>query len=149
MSRNVWMEIAICIVHALRTLHMKCVFLNSVTSSNIKVTLPTAGHALEIKLVDFGIATFRASHTFSEDPSYLSQLPYLAPEVKLGYATSPSSDVYRFGNILLEIKKATDISGLEEIASVCMDYRPEFRPTASTMSRLLETMKMQMAFDET
>ena len=149
MSRKVWMEIAICIVHALRTLHMKCVLLNSVTSSNIKVTLPTAGHALEIKLVDFGIATFRASHTFSEDPSYLSQFPYLAPEVKLGYATSPSSDVYGFGNILLEIKKVSDIPGLEEIASVCMDYRPEFRPTTSTVSRLLETMKMQMVLDET
>lgn len=80
------------LLHALWYLHQRSVLHRDIKPSNIL----TVGS--EIKLVDFGIA-----EAGGRSQRLAGTLEYLAPEIFLGAAATPSSDLYAFGLVAFEL----------------------------------------------
>jgi serine/threonine protein kinase/tetratricopeptide (TPR) repeat protein len=88
--------------HALGHAHAHGVLHRDLSSRNLMVRRD--GH---VSIVDFGLALPEGTSRITSSSSTLGTIPYLAPEIVLGNASSVRSDVYALGVVLYEMLTAT------------------------------------------
>lgn len=88
---------ALAVVHAGGIVHRDIKPSNILLASSIP-----AGRPPRAKLGDFGIAHLIGSERITQPGTVIGTAAYLAPEVALGHAPAPPSDVYALGLVLLE-----------------------------------------------
>ncbi len=101
---NTQFELLIQLLRALFFLHSKGILHLDLKPENILVYTPTQSQKLTLKLIDFGLAQNLKSKSSGE--SFFGTPPYAAPEIALGKAPSPASDLYAFGVLCSELLTA-------------------------------------------
>lgn len=88
---------------ALSAVHAAGIVHRDIKPSNILLApSATLNRPPRAKLADFGIAHLLGSDRITQPGSLIGTAAYLAPEVALGHAPAPASDVYSLGLVLLE-----------------------------------------------
>ena len=89
-------ELIVQLLRALAYLHRHLIVHRDLKPSNVLVT--KKGTALEVKVLDFGIATTRGSAV-----ELAGTLEYMAPEVLFGQAPTESADLYAVGVMMYQM----------------------------------------------
>jgi len=91
------------LAEALTVVHAGAVVHRDIKPSNILLAPgATPSRPPRAKLADFGIAHLLGSDRITQPGMLIGTAAYLAPEVALGHAPAPASDVYALGLVLLE-----------------------------------------------
>jgi len=91
------------LAEALTVVHAGGVVHRDIKPSNILLAPgATPSRPRRAKLADFGIAHLLGSERITQPGTLIGTAAYLAPEVALGHAPAPASDVYSLGLVLLE-----------------------------------------------
>ena len=91
------------LAEALTVVHASDVVHRDIKPSNILLAPgATASRPPRAKLADFGIAHLLGSERLTQPGMLIGTAAYLAPEVALGHAPAPASDIYALGLVLLE-----------------------------------------------
>ncbi|AUG28966.1 MULTISPECIES: serine/threonine-protein kinase [Microbacterium] len=91
------------LAEALSAVHAAGVVHRDIKPSNILLAPgATPSRPRRAKLADFGIAHLLGSERITQPGTLIGTAAYLAPEVALGHAPAPASDVYSLGLVLLE-----------------------------------------------
>jgi serine/threonine protein kinase len=91
-------EVAIQVVEALKTAHLRGVVHRDIKPRNI--LLADSGH---VKVTDFGIARAADATTISHTGDILGSAKYMSPEQAAGEQVGPASDLYSLGVVLYEM----------------------------------------------
>ncbi|XP_071086468.1 uncharacterized protein [Haliotis cracherodii] len=122
-----WLNIAQQAVSTLDYIHSKYVLFNDLHEDNLLITW--RGSLPHLYIIDFGLATFRKGACFSHIPIEKRHTgDFLAPEVFHGLST-PASDVYSLGDMLLMMSKFIESLKFYEIARKCNERLSKDRPT--------------------
>lgn len=91
---------------ALEHAHQAGIIHRDLKPDNILVLSPTAkssNQGVKLKLMDFGLARSLSAPMLTQEGAILGTFYYLAPELLMGQAASPQSDLYALGVILYEM----------------------------------------------
>ncbi len=83
---------------ALEHAHAGGIIHRDLKPENIVIT-----HSQTVKLMDFGLARSAGSQRLTEEGAIVGTVSYLAPELLMGQAASPQSDLYALGVMLYEL----------------------------------------------
>ncbi|EIC07615.1 Serine/threonine protein kinase-related protein [Microbacterium laevaniformans OR221] len=96
------------LAEALSAVHAAGVVHRDIKPSNILLAPgATPNRPPRAKLADFGIAHLLGSDRITQPGTLIGTAAYLSPEVALGHAPAPASDVYSLGLVLLEALTGT------------------------------------------
>lgn len=99
---NTIFQLMLQVLRGVDYLHRRGVLHLDLKPENILVTDPNRTGQLTAKLIDFGLAVGKASLKPSSE-EFSGTPPYAAPEVLMGQAASPASDLYSLGILFHQI----------------------------------------------
>ncbi|XP_069114730.1 uncharacterized protein [Argopecten irradians] len=137
-SKADWISIAFQLAHGLDKFHDKRILVNDIKANNIVMYTRKQGHRL--KYIDFGLASYRTGRTFHPPSEKLARLRHLAPEVRKGFRTNESTDVYSLGCLMRQINVYGNIKDLLLISHMCTREVPKMRLSAHATRILIENI---------
>ncbi|XP_033756330.1 MAP kinase kinase skh1/pek1-like [Pecten maximus] len=123
------LSIALRLAIGLYSVHLKHVLLNDLKDDNIIVF----GSELQAKFIDFGHASCGFEKRYTGDTS---RSIHLAPEVREGEPTTPSSDIYSLGYVMALFH----LDLLADLVNQCKSPDPGQRPSLPVIVRMLSDL---------
>ncbi|ESP01142.1 hypothetical protein LOTGIDRAFT_172771 [Lottia gigantea] len=133
---DAWIIICKNICKSLFQIHCNHILFNDLKSDNILVDLNT----LDIRFIDFGMATFRKGMRFEGCSGSLGECLFYAPEVREGCFSTPQSDIYSLGFLFKQIIKRANVYQLFPLYNSCTKIQAIDRPTLPEIMEILDTL---------
>ncbi|ESP01133.1 hypothetical protein LOTGIDRAFT_172762 [Lottia gigantea] len=133
---DAWIIICKNICKSLFQIHCNHILFNDLKSDNILVDLNT----LDIRFIDFGMATFRKGMRFEGCSGSLGEYLFYAPEVREGCFSTPQSDIYSLGFLFKQIIKRANVYQLFPLYNSCTQIQAIYRPTLPEIMEILDTL---------
>ncbi|XP_060075233.1 serine/threonine-protein kinase Nek5-like [Ylistrum balloti] len=137
-SKADWISIAFQLARGLDKFHDKRILVNDIKANNIVMYTRKQGQRL--KYIDFGLASYRSGRAFHPPSEKLARLRHLAPEVRKGFRTNETTDVYSLGCLLRQINVYGNIKDLLLISHMCTRDAPKMRLSAHATRLLIENI---------
>ncbi len=138
-----WKAMSKQLAEQLAKIHKLDVILNDIKGDNI--IFHWVGGQLKPYFIDLGLANYApCSYTYAvprnPNGSDIFCHPYTAPERDLYGLSTPKSDIYSMGEMLMRIEDFTG-TRLDHFVSLCKQHNYKHRPTASGLAQMLSTYK--------